>query len=122
MKLTNQQIYEYANLLLSFKDCDIKIPVRINFYMQKNIKCIEQAAIEIDKMRISIGSQFGVPSPNADRYDIPKENIPVVNQELNDLFTLEQDLNIHMFKLSDFDGIELTYQQMSAIMFMIEED
>lgn len=122
MKLTNQQIYEYANLLLSFKDCDIKIPVRINFYMQKNIKCIEQAAIEIDKMRISIGSQFGVPSPNADRYDIPKENIPVVNQELNDLFTLEQDLNIHMFKLSDFDGIELTYQQMSAIMFMVEED
>ena len=122
MKLTNQQIYEYANLLLSFKDCDIKIPVRINFYMQKNIKCIEQAAIEIDKMRISIGSQFGVPSPNADRYDIPKENIPVVNQELNDLFALEQDLNIHMFKLSDFDGIELTYQQMSAIMFMVEED
>jgi DNA-binding transcriptional LysR family regulator len=34
---------------------------------------------------------------------------------------LEQDLNIHVFKLDDFDGIELTYQQLSAIMFMIEE-
>jgi hypothetical protein len=42
-------------------------------------------------------------------------------QELNDLFNLEQDLNIHVFKLDDFDGIELTYQQLSAIMFMIEE-
>ena len=26
-----------------------------------------------------------------------------------------------LFNLDDFDGIELTYQQMSAIMFMIEE-
>jgi hypothetical protein len=54
-------------------------------------------------------------------YDIPPENMAAANKELQDLFDLEQDLNIHMFNLDDFDGIELTYQQMSAIMFMIEE-
>jgi hypothetical protein len=43
------------------------------------------------------------------------------NQELNDLFALEQELNIHVFKLDEFDNIELTYDQLSAIMFMIEE-
>jgi hypothetical protein len=42
-------------------------------------------------------------------------------KELNDLFNLEQELNIHVFKLDDFDNIELTVQQLSAIMFMIEE-
>jgi hypothetical protein len=44
-----------------------------------------------------------------------------VNSELNVLFNIEQDLNIHIFKLEEFDGIELTYEQLSAIMFMIEE-
>jgi hypothetical protein len=34
---------------------------------------------------------------------------------------LEQEIDIHIFKLDDFDGIELTTQQLSAIMFMIEE-
>jgi NAD(P)-dependent dehydrogenase (short-subunit alcohol dehydrogenase family) len=42
-------------------------------------------------------------------------------QKLNDLFNLEQDLSIHIFKLEGFDGIDLTYQQLSNIMFMIEE-
>jgi hypothetical protein len=47
--------------------------------------------------------------------------MPAAQQELNDLFALEQEVNIHMFKLDDFDGIELTTTQLSAIMFMIEE-
>jgi hypothetical protein len=45
----------------------------------------------------------------------------IVSRELNDLFNLEQDLNIHIFKLDDFDEIELEFQQLSPIMFMIEE-
>jgi hypothetical protein len=32
-----------------------------------------------------------------------------VNKELSDLFALEQDINIHLFKLDDFDNIELEY-------------
>ena len=120
--MTNQQIYEYAPKLFVFNNCNIKMPVRINFYLQKNIQLIQQAAEEIDRARLSIGAQFGVPNANGTGYDIPTENIAEANKELNDLFALKQDLNIHMFKLSDFDGIELTYQQMSAIMFMVEED
>lgn len=120
--MTNQQIYEYTQKLSVFNNCNIKMPVRINFYLQKNIQLIQQAAEEIDRARLNIGAQFGAPNDNGTGYDIPTENIAEANKELNDLFALEQDLNIHMFKLSDFDGIELTYQQMSAIMFMVEED
>ena len=42
-------------------------------------------------------------------------------KELSDLFSLKQDLNIHVFKLNDFDNIDLTYDQLANIMFMIEE-
>lgn len=120
--MKNKNIYTYNQHLMIFNECNIKMPVRINFYLQKNIQLIQQAAEEIERVRLNIGAQFGVPNADGTGYDIPTENIAEANKELNDLFALEQDLNIHMFKLSDFDGIELTYQQMSAIMFMVEED
>ena len=122
MLLNNNRIYEYGQKLSVFNSCNIKMPVRINFYLQKNIQLIQQAAEEIEKMRLNLGAQYGTINMDQTGYDIPSENLAEVNRELNDLFNLEQDLNIHKFKLSDFDGIELTYQQMSAIMFMIDEE
>lgn len=122
MKFINSSIYKWFQSLTIYNDCNIKMPVRINFYLQKNIQLIQQAAAEIDNARMSIGAQFGTPNANGSGYDIPSENIEAANAELNDLFNLEQEIPIHIFKLSDFDGIELTYQQMSAIMFMVEED
>lgn len=120
MKLTNNEIYQYAQNLRAFY-IETKMPVRINFYLQKNNQLIQQAAEEIDKARMEIGAQFGVANEEGTGYNIPPENMADANRELNDLFNLEQDIPIHKFKLDDFDGIELTYQQMSAIMFMIEE-
>lgn len=121
MKLTNQQIYEYSNKLSIFNNCNIKMPVRINFYLQKNIQLIQQATMDIEKARLNIGAQFGKPNEEGNGYNIPTENLEEVNKELNDLFSIEQDLNIHIFKLEDFDNIELEYNQLTVIMFMIEE-
>ena len=121
MKFSNDQIYEYGQNLSIFNNCNIKMPVRINFYLQKNIQLIQQAAEEIERARLGIGAQFGIINQAQNGYDIPPEKIEEANKELQDLFSLEQELPIHIFKLDDFDGIELTYQQMSAIMFMIEE-
>lgn len=121
MKITNQKIYESALNLCAFKNCNIKMPVRINFYLQKNIQLIQQAAEEVENARLAIGAQYGIPNKDGDGYSIPTEKLQEANQELVDLFNLEQELNIHIFKLSDFDNIELSYQELSAIMFMIEE-
>ena len=121
MKLTNQKIYEYAQNLSVFNNCNVKMPVRISFHLQKSIKMMMQAAEEIEAARMQLVAQYGVLNEEQTGYNVPQEYIPVVNQELNDLFNLEQELNIHQFELSDFDGIELTFQEMSAIMFMIAE-
>ena len=121
MRLSNNLIYKYAQNLSTFF-IDAKIPVKINFYLQKNIQLIQQSAEEIERARLEIGAQFGSVNSAQNGYDIPPENIDKANKELQDLFNLEQDIPLHIFKLSDFDGIELTYQQMAAIMFMVEED
>lgn len=121
MTYKNFQIYQYHQALLAFNNIDVKMPVRISFYLQKNIQLIQQAVEEINNARLALGERFGTLSEDGTGYDIPAENLVEANHELSDLFNLTQDLNIHIFKLSDFEGIELSYQQMSAIMFMIEE-
>ena len=121
MRLTNNQIYEYGQKLAIFANNNLKMPVRINFYLQKNIQLITRTAEEVETARLGLAAQYGEPNETNTGFDIPTENIQIINKELSNLFSLEQDLNIHVFKLKDFDGIELTYQQMSAIIFMIEE-
>jgi hypothetical protein len=37
MKITNLQILEYGTQLSTLQDLNIKMPVRIGFYLQKNI-------------------------------------------------------------------------------------
>jgi hypothetical protein len=78
--------------------------------------------VDIEIARLGIGQQFGRLNEAGNGYDILEENIAKANQELNELFELEQELNIHKFKIDDFADIELTYQEMSAIMFMIEDE
>lgn len=122
MILTNRAIYDQAiQLTNSFTNVDIIMPVKINFFLQKNIQIISAAAQEIETMRLNIAKQFGIYDEQNSSYIVSAEHMDKVQQELDDLLKIEQDLNIHIFKLNEFDNIQLSYQQLSAIMFMIEE-
>ena len=121
MRLKNNEIYRYGKSLSLFNNYNAKLPIRIGFYLQKNLQIMMQAAEEIEVARLEIAARFGTINADGTGYDIPTENLTEVNHELKDLFDLEQELPIHIFKLDEFEGIELTYQQLSAIMFMIEE-
>lgn len=122
MKLTNNLIYTYTNELLTYygADCEIKFPIRVNFFLQKNIKKLTELAQDIEASRIEIAKSFGEPDEYGN-YPIPEEKRTAAMQELNDLFSLEQDVDLHIFKIDDFSNIELSMPQMNALMFMIEE-
>ena len=125
MKLTNNEIYNYANALITYfgADNDMKLPIKVSFFLQKNIKTIVEAAQEIDRVRTEIIQRYGVPSEDNDQsYQIPEDKIEIASQELQELFDLEQDLNIHRFNLDDFNNLEMTSAQTSALLFMIEDE
>lgn len=98
------------------------MPIKIGFYLQKNIKELESAVKNIDIARINIGAKYGELNSAGTEFSIPADYIDEANQELNELLHLQQDVDIHIFKLDDFNDIKLSYQQISAIAFMIEED
>ena len=122
MLLTNKDIYSQAiKLHESFYDENQELPVRINFYLQKNKKLLMDLSVEIEESRSAILAKYGVLDNGNGTYKFDQDNALVAQNELNDLLKLEQEVNIYKIKFSDFpDDLVLTTGQMEALMFMIE--
>lgn len=124
MKLSNREIYNIYTLFeKSFQEDNNKqyLPSKINFFILKNKKLILTAMSEIDLIRKDIIKNYGILQEN-NEYFIENSNIDLVNNELNDLLSIEQEIDISKIKLSDIENLEFTLEQMEALMFMIEED
>lgn len=125
MTLTNSKIYAYANSLLKEFDAscaDMKLPVKINFYLQKNMQTLRALASEIEENRLALIRSHGTQSEDGETYAIPSNKIEIVQKELNDLLSLEQEVQIYKINIDTLsDDLALTMGQMEALMFMIEE-
>ena len=122
MILTNNDIYNYANnLIMAFNDNEQKLPIKINFCLQKNKKTLLALAQDIDAARIEVGRTHGTYNQETGQYYISPEKVAIANQELDDLFNIEQDVDILTVKYDSLnDDVMLTTAQMEAIMFMID--
>lgn len=123
MLLTNQNIYNYAiKLNESFSDETQKLPIKLNFYLQKNKNTLFTLAQEIENSQRQIVNTYGQrDEANGGQYLIDQNNIDALTKELNDLFELEQEVNIYKINIDSMpDDLTLTTKQMDAIMFMID--
>ena len=121
MKLTNYTIYTSAQKLQSaFVEKTQYLPAKINFYLQKNIQTISTLAQEIEKSRQEMVSHYAIPDSETGEMMIPKDKLMEASQELEDLFQLEQEVNIYMINIDSFGDIQLSMEQMDAILFMVE--
>lgn len=121
MKLTNLQIYQISESLSSLSESTQYIPAKANFFLQKNIQIIAAAAKEIEESRLKIAQHYGELDEENQQYKIPPEKIPEATKELEDLFAIEQDLDIKTLSIESFGSAEFTPAQMQAILFMIED-
>ena len=121
MKLTNNQIYTYAtDLAAAFTDSTQKLPIKINFYLQKNKETLINMAQDIEKSRMDLLQQYGELETETNRFVIAPDKIAIASKELEDLFALEQEVNIYKVDIEAFgDDLTLTTGQMEALMFMI---
>ena len=122
MKLTNEQIYNITNSYTQeFADFKSYIPAKVNFAIQKNMQVLATAAQGIEETRMEVAKHYGVMSEDGSGYSIPENARPQVQQELNDLFSIEQELEIKTFSIDALGDVEFTPALMEVIMFMIED-
>lgn len=122
MKMTNNEIYVRARQLMeAFQDGEQKLPIKVNFYLSKNKNTLMGLAQDIEQARIGIAQTYGVLDESGEQYQIPDDKLEEASKELNDLFSLEQEVNIYTIKADSLDDdLTLTMAQMEALMFMVE--
>lgn len=122
MKLTNNQIYNYATeLAAAFQDSEQKLPIRVNFYLQKNKETLLALAQDIEKARLDLLNNYGTLDNENNRFTLDPDKIEIASKELEELFNLEQEVNIYKVSIDNFgDDIVLTTGQMEALLFMID--
>lgn len=117
---TNSQIYELAVALQNqFSDGSLVLPIKINFYLQKNKNNLYNLATEIENARLEILKKHGTLSEN-NEYQFTEENSKIASAELEELYGLEQEVDVYMVDIDAFgDNFELSQRQMTILMFMI---
>ena len=120
MKMTNFEIYTtFAKINSNFTGDEV-LPIKLNFYFQKNNKILMELAKEIEESRMEIGKKYG--EATEDGYTIPAEKIDEANKEYEELMTLEQEVNICTISIEKLpDDLELTTAQVDALSYMIVE-
>ena len=120
--MTNTEIYNIATVLGKvFEDEKQVLPVKVNFYMQKNRATLTTLAQEVEKARVEILQKHGTLNEETNQFEFSNEVAETVIQELNDLLSLEQEVNIYTVSIDSFgDDLSLTTGQMEALMFMID--
>ena len=122
MTMTNNEIYTYTRQLMdAFSDGEQKLPIKINFYLQKNKNTLLALAQDIERSRLEIAQSFGTLDEAGEQYVIPNDKLAEASKELEDLFNLEQDVAIHKISIDSLnDDLMLSAAQMEALMFMID--
>lgn len=122
MKMTNNEIYMHArNLMEVFTDANQRLPIKVNFYLQKNKNTLIELAQDIEKSRVEIAKNYGELDESGEQYIIPNDKMEAAAKELEDLFNLEQDVHIYKINVDSLsDDLTMTTAQMEAIMFMID--
>lgn len=120
--MTNGDIYSIATeVAKNLTGLDLSLPVRVNFYLQKNTKEIMDIARDIESNRDAILDKYGKRNEDGS-YQVNDGELDQLNKELEDLFDLEQEVKIYEIDLAAFDGVNLTTSQVNAITFMIKEE
>lgn len=122
MTMTNFEIYNIAKAMAdAFQDGTQYLPVKVNFFIQKNKATLMTLAQDIDNSRIEIVKNYGTMDEESNQFIVPEDKIEAANAELMDLFNIEQEVDIRKVSIDSFpEDINLTTAQMEALMFMID--
>ena len=122
MTMTNFEIYNIAKAMgEAFQDGGQYLPVKINFFIQKNKATLMTLAQDIDNSRMAIVRNYGELNEDGTQFVVPEDKMEAANAELLDLFNIEQEVDIRKINIDAFpDDVSLSSAQMEALMFMID--
>lgn len=122
MKLTNVQIYSYAQELNgAFTDKNQYLPAKIGFCIQKNAQTLLTLAQEIEERRMELLRHYAVTDEEGNM-SVPEDKVAQANEDLQGLLDVTQEVNVLTIDINKIADLELSMEQINALMFMVEGD
>lgn len=122
VSLTNDFIYKIVDEIEEAFHKDTRyFPARINFYIQKNVNALKKLKEEIHETREKMILHYGTYDAETGYCSIPPENVKSLNDEIKELMEITQDVSLHLLPLEWLDVLDLSFPQMEALMFMIDD-
>lgn len=124
MKLTNYQIYIATQTLeQAFQNNSNNIiPIKLGFYLSKNLNELKKLYNEIEESRNNIIITYGeVDIEDPTKINFTDEKRDIANAEIQTLFSLEQEVNLYEFTISDIEDLKLELNQINSLLFLIKE-
>lgn len=85
------------------------------------VRVIDQENAEFDKQRGKLFNKYGTQADDG-AITVPKENVDVFVDELNELLDVEIELQVTKLSISDFGDVEVKPTTLAKIMFLITDD
>ena len=111
MKLTNREVRFRIINYNKVADEHVEMKCSTLYKFHRNIEKLNEVNEVINKTIREIEEKYN--------YDPESQEI---QKEFNELNDVENEVDIQMIPLSEFDGVTCSQQFMSAIFFMIDED
>lgn len=122
MKLTNQEIEYYFNILQQLGQSQIMYPANIAYKIIHNTRELSKYIEDISEIRSKIIKAYYVQDPENKELFKPKEGLrEQAETEFKSLMESENEVDIQTFSLSALDGLKLTVADIDSIYFMIED-
>lgn len=123
MKYTNAFIAAFAEAVYEIvNDKELKFPAKVNYAIQKNFKTLYSIYQELETERVRVCQEYSTGLENGVYLFEDAEKRELAEKELNDLMTMEQDVNIMKFDIDALGNMELTTRQMDVLMQMIKDE
>lgn len=126
VKLKNYQIVSAMESIQNLMK--EKLPTNVSWNLTKNFRKLSEPMADITAVEQKLVQQYGAKDENGTvisnegSFKLKEECVEEFAKQRVELFNCENELDIHMIKLSDLSKSELSGDVLLALEFMIEDD
>ncbi|MCC8066902.1 MAG: hypothetical protein LIO94_07350 [Clostridiales bacterium] len=119
IKMNNEEITQSVDLLGTLKEKG-----RLGYAIMRNLRKMNEASTEYRNIKNDAIQKYGEKKqmPNGTEYTtVPKEKFPEFLEEIKDIATIEEEIDVFTVTEDEFCSGNLTSDQMNTLYWMVAE-
>ena len=120
MKINNKEILDVMQGLVALTQEKIPLNIKTSYVLARNKKTLSSYVDIIKEKQIELYRKWGT-EDDEHNITVPKDKIPELEQDLDELFTIDNQISLITLKLEDFGEVELPFDILEKLLPIIEE-